>query len=60
MIAYFSYMHVILALSTIIGFLLNEFVFLDVDFWHYIFLAMTIIIILRAIYDDAVVRGKIK
>lgn len=60
MIAYFSYGHVILALSTIIGFLLNEFVFLDVDFWHYIFIAMTVFFMLRFIYVNAIARGKIK
>ena len=57
-IAYLSYIHIFLGCLTICILLINEFVFLKFIFWHYAFIAYSVIALLRVVYDDAVGRGK--
>lgn len=59
-LAYSTYVHAFFTLFTIVIFLVDELVLLNLYFWHYVFIAYTIIIIFRYIYNDTVARGKIR
>lgn len=57
-IAYFSYLHRIMAILTIICFLVDELILLNVQFWHYIFILLGALFIIRFVYNNHIAIGK--
>ena len=54
--AYIAYAHAIFALITITAFLINEFVFPEPTFWHYVFTGFAIFTILRFFHTNHIAR----
>ncbi len=58
--AYLSYIHVVVTVATEVCFLINEYAFPEVMFWHYVFSGMGLFFIIRFIYDNAIGQGRMK
>lgn len=59
MLAYFSYLGLLISVFTIIAFLLNEFVSTIFSFWGYGFCLVAIVTIIRIVYTEFIARGKV-
>ena len=52
-----SYVHFLLTFVVVCWFLLSEFVFKEIKFWHYAFATAVVFFIVRFIYDSSVGRS---